>query len=111
LLESIYMRLWSLNPKYLDRVGLLAAWRESLLAKKVLLGKTKGYKNHPQLERFKNSQSPVKAINNYLWGLYNEAKSRQYNFKLSKIGPRLLISTLETLSNHLGRRFKSKSKV
>ena len=43
------MRLWSLHPKYLDKLGLLGLWRESLLAQKVLLGKTKGYKNHPQL--------------------------------------------------------------
>ena len=31
------MRLWSIHPKYLDRQGLLAVWREGLLAQKVLL--------------------------------------------------------------------------
>jgi hypothetical protein len=41
------MRLWSLHPKYLDSKGLVALWREALLAKAVLNEKTKGYKNHP----------------------------------------------------------------
>ena len=53
------MRLWSLHPKYLDKLGLLGLWRESLLAQKVLLGKTKGYKNHPQLIRFKRTSDPI----------------------------------------------------
>jgi len=43
------MRIWSLHPKYLDSKGMVALWREALLAKQVLLNKTKGYKNHPQL--------------------------------------------------------------
>ena len=49
------MRLWSLHPKYLDIKGLVACWREGLLARKVLLDQTKGYKNHPQLIRFNRS--------------------------------------------------------
>jgi len=53
------MRLWSLHPKYLDKLGLLGLWREGLLAQKVLLGKTKGYKNHPQLIRFKRTDNPI----------------------------------------------------
>ena len=60
------MRLWSIHPRYLDTKGLLALWREALLAKKVLQNKTKGYKKHPQLIRFKNCSSPIKAINKYL---------------------------------------------
>ena len=60
------MRIWSLHPKYLDSKGFVALWRETLLAKNVLEGKTKGYKNHPQLERFKNCQYPLEAINSYL---------------------------------------------
>lgn len=32
------MRLWSLHPSYLDAVGLVALWREGLLARKVLQG-------------------------------------------------------------------------
>jgi hypothetical protein len=34
------MRLWSLHPKHLDRQGLLAVWREGLLAQEVLRGET-----------------------------------------------------------------------
>jgi hypothetical protein len=79
------MRLWSLDFKYLDRKGLLAVWRESLLAKKVLEGKTKGYKNHPQLIRFKNSKNPLKTINLYLYEIYKESVKRGYSFNLSKI--------------------------
>jgi hypothetical protein len=56
------MRLWSIHPKYLDTKGLVALWRETLLAKHVLEGKTKGYKNHPQLNRFKKSEKPLDAI-------------------------------------------------
>jgi hypothetical protein len=33
------MRIWSLHPKYLDSKGLVALWRESLLAKNVLRDK------------------------------------------------------------------------
>lgn len=56
------MRLWSVHPKYLDTRGLTACWREGLLARKVLLGQTKGYRNHPQLIRFRNTQNPVAAV-------------------------------------------------
>lgn len=79
------MRLWSLNPKYLDTKGLVALWREGLLAKAVLENKTKGYKNHPQLERFKKHKAPVKAINTYLHYVYLEAQERGYNFDKKKI--------------------------
>lgn len=79
------MRIWSLHPKYLDSKGLVALWREALLAKKVLEGKTKGYKNHPQLERFKNSKNPVGTINQYLTIVYQEAIKRGYNFDKNKI--------------------------
>jgi hypothetical protein len=53
------MRIWSLHPKYLDSGGLVALWRESLMALHVLEGKTKGYKNHPQLARFKKAKKPA----------------------------------------------------
>ena len=78
------MRLWSLHPKYLDRIGLVALWREALLAKKVLQGKTKGYTNHPQLIRFKNYASSLKAINCYLYYIWLEANKRNYDFDKSK---------------------------
>ena len=60
------MRLWSLHPGYLDCKGLVALWREGLLAQKVLLGATKGYRNHPQLDRFKLQTDPIAAIAAYL---------------------------------------------
>jgi len=80
------MRLWSLHPKYLDSKGLLAAWREALLAQHVLEGKTRGYQNHPQLIRFKAMPDPVGAINSFLQVIYQEAITRGYNFDKSKIG-------------------------
>jgi len=79
------MRLWSLHPKYLDSKGLVALWREGLLAKKVLEGRTKGYRNHPQLERFKKHKDPLKAINAYLLEVWREASRRGYRFDLNKI--------------------------
>lgn len=79
------MRIWSLHPKYLDAKGLVALWRETLLAKNVLEGKTKGYKNHPQLNRFKKLKQPVHSINYYLFVVLQEAKTRGYNFDAKKI--------------------------
>jgi Pyrimidine dimer DNA glycosylase len=79
------MRLWSLHPKYLDSKGLVAAWREALLASAVLQNLTKGYRNHPQLNRFKESVAPVIAIAIFLKEIYIESKQRGYNFNASKI--------------------------
>ena len=81
------MRLWSLHPRYLDRQGLLALWREALLAKSVLADKTKGYRQHPQLERFRAHESPRSAIDVYLAGIHAEATRRGYSFDQTKIGP------------------------
>ncbi|MFH1588594.1 MAG: pyrimidine dimer DNA glycosylase/endonuclease V [Candidatus Diapherotrites archaeon] len=80
------MRLWSIHPKYLDSIGLIALWREALLAKKVLQGKTKGYKKHPQLIRFKKSKNHLQAINSFLFFAYKEAIKRGFNFDKGKIG-------------------------
>ncbi|MBE9487717.1 MAG: hypothetical protein IMY73_00890 [Bacteroidetes bacterium] len=79
------MRLWSLHPKYLDNIGLIACWREGLLARKVLLGETKGYKNHPQLIRFKKLKDPIKALDSYLFWILKESENRGYNFTKNKI--------------------------
>jgi hypothetical protein len=79
------MRLWSVHPKYLDAKGLVALWREGLLAKKVLEHNTKGYRNHPQLHRFKNCKVPLHAINHYLSTVYEEAGKRNYQFDRAKI--------------------------
>jgi hypothetical protein len=79
------MRLWSLHPKYLDTQGLVAVWREGLLAQKVLLGETKGYLNHPQLERFKTLKNPINAIGIYLYFIWQEGQTRGFKFQQKKI--------------------------
>jgi hypothetical protein len=79
------MRIWSLHPGYLDAKGLVALWRETLLAKHVLEGRTKGYKNHPQLHRFKELKKPLDGINHYLSEVYLEASARGYSFDRNKI--------------------------
>lgn len=75
--------MWSVHPSYLDAAGLNGAWREGLLAKAVLEGRTKSYKNHPQLIRFRGNP---KLINNYLYHLWAEGKCRGYNYDKNKIG-------------------------
>ena len=82
------MRIWSLHPEYLDTKGLVAVWRETLLAQKVLKGETKGYKNHPQLKRFKEQVDPVGAIAAYLRTIHSEAVTRGYKFNFEKIESR-----------------------
>ncbi|HTM60327.1 MAG TPA: pyrimidine dimer DNA glycosylase/endonuclease V [Burkholderiales bacterium] len=81
------MRLWSLHPRYLDPQGLVALWREALLARAVLRGQTKGYRRHPQLDRFRAHPSPRSAISAYLRGVHVEATTRGYVFDGSKVGP------------------------
>jgi len=95
------MRLWSLHPKYLDPQGLVALWREALLAQAVLRGKTKGYKHHPQLERFSSHRSPRLAINAYLGAIFEEAASRDYDFDRSKIGPIRAVPCLTVTNGQL----------
>jgi hypothetical protein len=79
------MRLWTLHPKYLDAKGLVALWREALLAQKVLRGKTRGYRHHPQLIRFRAHAKPVAAVAAYLKAIHEEATRRGYEFDGSKI--------------------------
>src|SRR5689334_3348247 len=81
------MRLWTLHPKYLDPQGLVALWREALLARAVLRGETRGYRHHPQLHRFQAHPSPRSAINAYLASILREAESRGYSFNRGKVGP------------------------
>lgn len=80
------MRLWSLHPKYLDARGLVALWREALLAQAVLKGQTTGYRHHPQLARFRAQSSPRGALADYLRAVQLEAASRGYKFAARKIG-------------------------
>ena len=70
------MRLWTLHPKYLDPKGLVALWREALLARAVLRGETSGYTRHPQLERFRSHEKPLFALDAYLAVVFDEAVSR-----------------------------------
>ncbi len=79
------MRLWSLHPRYLDAKGLVALWRESLLAQAVLSGQTRGYKHHPQLARFLAAPAPQRQVAAYLRSVYAEAVRRGYQFDKSKI--------------------------
>ncbi len=95
------MRLWSLHPKYLDPQGLVALWREALLAQAVLRGETRGYRHHPQLDRFKNHTAPVAAISLYLKGIHAEAVARGYAFDGSKIRPVRKAVSLSVTSGQL----------
>ena len=81
----IVVRLWSLHPSYLDSRGLVALWRESLLARAVLLGRTAGYRHHPQVLRFLEQTSPVTTIDEYLRGVHAESVARGYRFDGAKI--------------------------
>jgi hypothetical protein len=95
------MRIWSLHPKYLDRQGLLACWRETLLAQKVLQGGTKGYLNHPQLIRFRLCPDPLAAIGTYLAFLAEEAEARGYGFNRSKINPSRMANKIPVMSGQV----------
>lgn len=81
------MRIWSVHPRYLDRQGLLAMWRESLLAVKVLAGGTRGYRNHPQLVRWRAEPDPLSALGRHLAVVVDEAERRGYRFDRSKLPP------------------------
>ncbi len=95
------MRLWSLHPKYLDTKGLVALWREALLAQAVLRGNTRGYLNHPQLLRFRQQASPLSAIAAYLIAVHSEAQNRWYAFDLSKAGPVQTRSVIQVSSGQV----------
>ena len=100
------MRLWSLHPEYLDVKGLVALWREGIMARNVLNGKTKGYKNHPQLERFKRQDDPVLAIDTYLLNVHVESKRRKYNFKRDRIGFKFIDYKIEVTDGQMFYEFK-----
>ena len=95
------MRIWSLHPKYLDARGLVALWRETLLAQAVLLGRTKGYTRHPQLDRFREQRKPVAAVATYLRAINDEAVERGYRFAAEKIEPAQLRQQLTVTRGQL----------
>lgn len=95
------MRLWTLHPKYLDAKGLVALWREGLLARAVLRGETRGYRHHPQLQRFQAHPSPRLAINAYLGAVHAEACARGYAFDRGRIGPRREVQAIAATTGQL----------
>ncbi len=103
---KIGMRLWSLHPKYLDAKGIVACWREGLLARKVLLRLTRGYRNHPQLDRFKVASDPLAFIDTYLDEICIEAERRGYKFDRTKIGPRYTEVKLAVTTGQLLHEFE-----
>ena len=110
------MRLWTLHPKYLDAKGLVALWREGLLARAVLRGETKGYKNHPQLIRFKSRAEPLTAIDAYLQTVLAEAEARGYSFDKGKIGKKIDVAPIVVTTgqiafewNHLLNKLSARS--
>ena len=110
------MRLWTLHPRYLDPQGLVALWREGLLARAVLRDETRGYKQHPQLERFRSHPSPRLAIDAYLAAVHAEATTRGYSFDRSKIGPVRVVEPIAATSGqvdyewqHLLRKLAARS--
>lgn len=112
------MRLWSLHPCYLDRVGLVALWRETLLAQAVLHNETKGYRNHPQLKRFRVHEQTEGVLCAYLNAILQEANNRNYKFNAAKIrsyGTKHLelmsVTTgqLEYEWNHLNRKLQARN--
>lgn len=112
------MRLWTIHPQYLDPQGLVALWREALLARAVLRGQTRGYRHHPQLERFRMHASPRYAINAYLAAIHSEAEARGYSFDKRKIGPLRSIHLISTTTGqilyewqHLLRKLSLRSQV
>jgi len=111
------MRLWTVHPRHLDAAGLVALWREALLAQAVLLGRTRGYTRHPQLERFRTAADPVACIAGYLRVVADEAKLRGYAFNAARIvtseSPvRRIAETKGQLFyewEHLGRKLRRRS--
>jgi hypothetical protein len=110
------MRLWTLHPRNLDARRLVAAWREALLAQKVLLGATSGYKHHPQLARFRMQDESVPAIATFLTFPAAEAKLRGYHFNSGKIMPARFNGQIEETNGqlqyewlHLKRKFELRS--
>lgn len=95
------MRLWTLHPKYLDAQGLVALWRETLLAREVLRGRTNGYRQHPQLKRFRFCATPRSAVNRYLAVVCAEALSRGYKFDHSKLGRDVSVQRISATDGQL----------
>lgn len=112
------MRLWSLHPRYLDAKGLVALWREGLLAQAVLSGRTQGYRQHPQLVRFKQASAPQTYIAAYLRFVLEEAVRRGYHFDANKIGSHGTVAPLQVTQGqityeweHLSHKLQARAAV
>ena len=90
-----------MHPKYLDSKGMVALWREGLLALAVLRGNTKGYASHPQLERFRKEKTPVQSMRSYLWSVYLEAGTRGYHFNPLKVKGRKAAPAMSVTAGQL----------
>jgi hypothetical protein len=99
--EDKQMRLWSLHPRYLDSRGLVALWREGLLAQAVLAGRTRGYRHHPQLGRFRQSAHARRYIAAYLRAVHDEAAKRGFNFDISRVGRAATLARLAVTTGQL----------
>lgn len=95
------MRLWSLHPRYLDSRGLVAWWREGLLAQAVLSGQTKGYRHHPQLKRFLETPAPADYLSTYLTAVLEESRRRGFRFDGGKLGRALEVPPLTVTRGQL----------
>lgn len=95
------MRLWTVHPEYLDVKGLTAVWREGLLARAVLLGRTKGYRNHPQLIRFRALADPVAGVDAYLAAILAESRRRGYKYDATKIDETARSAPIEETTGQL----------
>jgi hypothetical protein len=107
------MRIWTVHPRYLDALGLVALWREGLLARRVLAGRTRGYRHHPQLVRFRACADPLASIDAYLREVWREAGRRGYRFDRAKLGRRRdaaripeTVGQLELEWSHLQRKLR-----
>jgi hypothetical protein len=100
------VRLWTLHPRYLDAQGLVAVWREALLARAVLRGKTRGYRHHPQLARFRTHAAPRRAISAYLAAIHAEALSRGYSFDSRKIGPMRRVRAISAANGQISHEWR-----
>lgn len=112
------MRLWSIHPRYLDAAGLVALWREALLAQAVLLGRTRGYVHHPQLIRFRAARDPAALIATYLAHVADEAERRGYAFDRSRIATRKRAAPTDVTDGqlafewrHLKRKLRSRNRA
>jgi hypothetical protein len=66
-----------------------------------------GWKNHPQLDRFKYHPKPMEAVGFYLKELHIESQRRGYNYNYSKIlYPNSQVETITITMGQIDYEFK-----